>query len=386
MNLDHSRIDDNLYLDFIEKEFIHFFQSASQVKINLSSMGKDWETINRINPKAIEYVRDNKNIKVLNGFFSHMMPSIHPKLASANIGLGSYFHKNLFKDQLSDYGFVPEFDAYSAFIPIARNIWKGTIISNGIHLYDFRNSFNPKLNKEDKDKPFLKILGTDGRGSMNALISDDKNLRNSYLNMYREQISPEQHTKTIESLAKQKGTLTFLMDLETVMLNQVHFDNNEISPPRYDIWKAYNDQLTKINTEFVHLDDINIPEQEGTLVLPRDKKKWLTRTNSSDIYNKIEDIDLEKLTQYQFRTLLLAAGSDPISALYSAGETMTADSTFEGKPGKMIIKPNYNRILNAYRMLASIELKEDINEHMQDFPESSERILNLLHNICEKKY
>lgn len=404
MNLDHSRLPRGDSIELINTTLEEMLKSV-RVPINLSSTARDWELVQELNPSLINWIKENRFLTILDGTYSHAIPFHFPSFVGVQFELGHKVHTNIFGDssnmnQLSQYGFVPEFAFDSLLLCSMERYWKGNIASDSTLIVD-------KTNSNSSGPPYdyrnLNIMAVnDGEGKIHPInVARKIGDKRTYHKLFRGVNEPQNFTDRLWSKARDTDApfITYLHDFETPLLNMVDYQGQIIK--RTDVWHQLMAHLPELGLEFISLDsnafeksaEYSSKSDVGYIVLPRRMDKWLADQSAINLYEAIKRISQEKdvRDQYHLRTLLTIMGSDVfvnpshLNGLKNAGRIYDAQSKKFVMVDAIFRVSDTTRLLERMHLLTCLQKGVPVNYGIDSFPQAQQTYFNALHAIFSRK-
>lgn len=400
MNLDHANLRRSESLDLVDE---HLEEMLGNIRFpfNLSSTARDWLLIQKLNPRLLDMIRSNPHIHVLNGTFSHAIPTLFPGYLDDQISYGNRSHTDIFGPSLSCYGLSPEFAMDSYTLPSFMEVWDGTLIG-GTSSNLSRvckpgdNRFTPP--KEDDIYNIVPILCADG-GIAVVNVARRKEVNTRFNTFFRGLNEPEhvarELRRLVEEAARSDDPLSVhLQDLETSLINKC--DHNGRKMCRFDLWHELMTYLSGCGIDFVHLDQDMLdasrescPREELYVLLPRNTDKWLGKGTSRELYEEICRVsELAGSDLYQRLALMIAMSSDVFVVLNNMKKSVPffharirlRDGRYKHTKGSY---REYDtlRYIETTHILHCIKNGIPVNEDMSGFPKPHQRYFQALHEI-----
>ena len=394
LNLGHSELSSANRKQFLEQDVETLFRLRGRIPVNVSSTGMNWEVINNASPETIKTIRENPNITILDGLFSHMLPTLHPELAELAQKHSRESTDKIF-GQTAPVGFAPEHDISSMCAYLLN--WKVGVINRDLHsYYPWDEQHNRLIATKDKlheTIPNCAIRVLHKYGSLPCIVAEGGNLRTTYLKLMREQAEPKDFINAVKEAlltAEKAGEplVSFVMDWETPYINAIN------GQPRLDLADQLSQALAESDIPFTNLDG-NTTEEITDYAQRKpaiSHRKNYTKWEQYDFRKKVKDLtrQFSDKTEYEQKTLLAIAESDHDSAIHGTiigqknkekGYEAIAQlpSTVKGTPGIVTIASDAHRAQEYEIMAANLAEGLPLNAHTENLPEASRWYLDQLH-------
>lgn len=368
----------HLSLTFEQREnyISHFDYLLSKITfpITLSIFGEDLIILSLLNPKALEALRENQNIRLFIPQYSHMLPYMFDKLLDIQINLGKRIVSHLgLTEKMNNILYSSEVDYLSPEIwPNLSTYVGGMIVGEtrvrvaGLDGTSYPSIFTTKFN----EKPIF------------IYVSRRKFAYREQLHKFlRDEIDSIQMNRAIlsdmDNYAKQIPLIARI-DFEVLVFNALK-NSNVTLINRIDKWIKYMECLTSVDIKSVFLEDINV------IAIPHLDENMLSRNtvedyrwNNDDLYNALMLYDYTQLSSDKKAIFLSLLCSD-----YFCSNLI--DFVFETSYGKLVIcKTRKYRDLESYIKLCLLQDKvvttEDsyLREYVRTFLKVIERVEVLL--------
>jgi len=364
INKDHSEVSWPTYRKMVEGgEFLEMLRNVT-VPIELSMQGEDVSFLATVNPDIIDEIRSNSNIAVLQGSYSHALPSFFPGMLQDQLALSKKVLTHYLGEKVGYVGCLPEVDVSTPIIKFLKKAgWRDVLVLKDLHYtYNYRGNTDVRVPLVDET-----ILRSE---EMPLIVATGEQLRDIYNKFYRGFATAEEFVQAL--LNKRENFIVFLIDFEVPQINAID------GKSRIDLWKKFFKVLKDSPINFCHFEDPEIRqfvqdmalESPETQIYPRPMPKW---HHSSELYKKIV-----KAVQHHSvdpRLLFRLAVSDNFSSIYYwpvCGEFPVKDSE-----ARIVIKPDRDRRIQAFNyFLAKVKgdaLPSICDEALQWYIENLEK-------------
>lgn len=338
VNKDHSEVGWNVYRRMVEGgEFLQMLRGIS-VPIELSIQGEDVSFLATAEPEIVKEMLSNPKISVLQGSYTHTLPSFFPEMLPDQITLSKKILKHFLGEKLSWVGALPEVDVSTPIIPSLKKVgWEGVLVLEDLHYtYEYRKETNIRIPLIDEA-----VLRSEG---MPLIVATGAELRNIYHRFYRGFTAPEDFLKALEAKAirSKVNFVVFYTDFEVPQINAVE------EKSRIDLWEKFFQLMGDSPIHFCHFREPEVKQfiqnaaskARETQIELRPMAKW---HHSTKLYEKIEET-IRKNSSVDPRILFRLTISDTFSAIYYW--PMCAELPVKGS-NKIVIKPDLARRIEA---------------------------------------
>jgi len=393
LNLGHSELSGQHRQRMLQQDLEQLMHWRGRIPVNISSMGMDWEVINQTNQQAIQAVRDNPNVTILDGLYSHLLPSIYPQLTELAQQHSTQTTDNIFGGT-SPTGFVPEHDISS--LNAHHFNWAAGVINKELHSYYPWDAHHQRIVPltNPQDIPLSTVRVKHQQGSLPCLVAEGGTLRTTYLKLMREHAEPQEFINAIkESLlaAERDGSpiVSFVMDWETPYINAVH------GQPRLDLADQLSQALAEADIPFTTLDHkatetiIAYAQAQPAITHRKHYSKWQPNPFRETVRNLTKQFI--NGTPYEQRALLAIAESDHDSAQHGLalgatkehGAIVQLPSFVQGRKETITIASDKHRPQEYEHMAANLAEGQPINARTDELPPTSKWYLDQLHNAFQ---
>jgi len=293
MNLNASLLPRPKVITYATK-WIPAMLATAKVPQNISSMGEDWLVLQRIAPDLITQIKEDDQIGILNGTFSHglfagfrdlqgvqatypgmNMPAIRSaffKVRQAQLSLGDYIHRKIFGNKLAGVGMIPEFDLTSLEIDQIKQYWELSILKQTVNR--FQDSDRTPI---DLSPGLAEVLNVDSSATLPCLITNDT-YNQAFHQFYLGKIKP---TDLVRSITEYSGSQpqVIVMDLDGLFLNRTSDDPE--TDPGFEAWQEFQKALAQSSLDIMTISTLLEETQAGKFTAqgeyfagPRDYSKW----------------------------------------------------------------------------------------------------------------
>lgn len=401
MNLDHANLTRGESLELIESGLEEMLREI-KVPINISSTARDWELLNELNPSLVNWVKENPLIAVLDGTYSHAIPSHFPGFVKAQFEFGHEVHEKIFGGNagasLSAYGFVPEFAFDSGMLPTIRGCWIGNIASS-------TTSQMVKKGHENRNPPRCLYSGPDAvivhssDGTALAVNIARRDKLNKNLNrFFRGSNEPVHFTERLRRKASDSDApfIIYLNDFETPLINKAYYQGRLLQ--RKDMWGLLMQHLPDSGIDFILLDLEAFTNSqyhaekigEGYVIAPRRTDKWVADAQAQEIYLAISCISerVDMGSRYQVKSILTAMSSDAF--VKPSNSSVMRGRLYDGKIKRYrAIDSVFSEVDAARRMevlhsVNCLRIGVPVNYGIGEMPKAQQEYFNALHSIFSK--
>jgi len=402
MNLDHSGLSREESLKLIHENLEKMLERIS-VPINMSSTARDWELINHLNPKLLEKIKNHEMITVLDGIYTHAILTHFPEFMVSQVDIGHKVHEMIFGESLSPYGLVPEFGFDSSNLDLLVSKWSGNIASSAASIISriYPSDYNGFRNSREYNASTLNAY--DSKGRLHPVNIAKRSKLNPTINKFFRGVNDPIHIlNNLRSLLDKSDEpfVVYVHDFESPLINKAMM--NGVKKIRIDKWFDFLETLEKSGVQFIPLDNKAYSESKDYAnkkevvyaLVPRDKTKWLERTNNYDLHEGIRRTARRENVQenYWLKSLLQTMGSDTFSVLNRVGKDKVV------LDGRVYLpeKKKYARVdivfnecdpmryIETVHLLKSINEGKSVNQDIGQYPIAQQQYFNALHNIFLK--
>jgi len=338
INKDHSEVGWDVYRKMLKDGGFLTMLQAIRVPVELSVQAEDISFLATANPAIVEEMRSNPKISMLQGPYTHTLPSFFPGTTWGQLALGKKVLKHYLGEKLSWVGSLPEVDVSTFVMPFLKQAgWSGILVLEDLHYtYEYRKETDTRIPLTGKT-----ILRS---GKTPLIVAVGEKLRDIYNKFYRGFTTAKEFLDALEDKATESklNFVIFYIDFEVPQVNAINGNS------RLDLWEEFYQTLADSSMNFCHFQDPKVKrfiqgvarEMPETQIDPRPMPKW---HHSTQLYEKIEKV-LQN-SSVDPHTLFRLTISDTFSALYYW--PVCAELPVKNSTAKIVIRPDLKRRIEA---------------------------------------
>ena len=341
LNKDHSEVGWNIYRKMVDREFPEMF-SAVKVPVELAVQGEDISFLAAANPVIVEVMRSCPKISVLQGLYTHTLPSFFRGTLKSQLSLSNNVLKHYLGEKVSWVGSLPECDVSTPITPFLKEAgWKGVVVLEDLYYtYEYHKETNALI-------PLAGETVLRSPEGMPLIVSAGAELRKIYHDFYRGFAKVDDFFKALEGRARKSKTnfAVFLTDLEIPQINAIK------GKSRTDLWEEFFQAAARSEIRFCHFEDPEVKrfitdtakQAQETQINMRSMPKWY---HSKPLYRRIAKTFQENRSADP-RDLCRLTISDAFSAIHYRRGCAVLD--VKDSDDKVIVKPDLARRMTAFK-------------------------------------
>ncbi|HLP79630.1 MAG TPA: hypothetical protein VK158_03280 [Acidobacteriota bacterium] len=373
----HSEVSTQKYLEAVKPgsslDTILNIITQNKIPLAYSTQGIDLDMLHVVNPKAYEILTNTPHISLINGTYTHVLPTFHPEQFDDQMHFANKVDARAYMFPEFD---VPRFGLRSIDGPIL-------LCEQVNNYYDYKRELFANASKTTSHA--LNVQAS--CHSLTGIVTQSAgNMRNMYLKMLRGVESVDATLSQFQTdaiLASHHDVpVVFLTDLEAYIIN-------EAKEKLCAFLDAYGSQTecvaSTLNKQVIHKYDMLAKTRAPTRISTRPKQKWITSNDPHGIFDSIRAIDDGALPEYFLKALFEGSTSDVYSAQlglnrpdgYLAKLPKTGAGTQE-----IVIKSDAQRIAETLHLLECVRSRTPVHKrtHIALSPASQEK-MEIFHRV-----